>query len=300
MNTENKGGRLLLGYFYLLAAAVIFGCMPLGANIIYSDGVTPFSLVLLRGLLAAPVLAVLTYLKGDTLRISRAAATEGAFIGMIGCGIVPLLLFLSYTMIDSSTAMVLHFVYPGVVVVGSLLFHEKIQKSAVLCVVLCMLGITFFFDGTGKIDPAGAVIAILSGVAYAVYVLLLAHAKHKEELTGFRLSFFATTASGLLALVVCLVSDTLTLPQTALGWVASFIFAVALGAGAVVLFQKGTNIVGGQRAAILSTFEPITGVAVGLIFLNERLTLRTFIGSVIVLSASVLIALQDAKEAGKK
>ncbi len=300
MSTQPKGGKLLLGYVYLLAAAVIFGCMPLGANIIYSDGVTPFSLVLLRGLLAAPVLAVLTYLKGDTLRISRAAAIEGALVGAIGCGIVPLLLFLSYTMIDSSTAMVLHFVYPGVVVVGSLLFHEKIQKSAVLCVVLCMLGITFFFDGTGSIDPVGAIIAILSGVAYAVYVLLLAHAKHKAELTGFRLSFFATAASGLLALVVCLVSDSLALPQTLLGWIASLIFAVALGAGAVVLFQKGTNIVGGQRAAILSTFEPITGVAVGLIFLGEHLTLRTFIGSVIVLSASVLIALQDAKDAKKQ
>lgn len=300
MSTQPKGGKLLLGYVYLLAAAVIFGCMPLGANIIYSDGVTPFSLVLLRGLLAAPVLAVLTYLKGDTLRISRAAAIEGALVGSIGCGIVPLLLFLSYTMIDSSTAMVLHFVYPAVVVVGSLLFHEKIQKSAVLCVVLCMLGITFFFDGTGSIDPVGAIIAILSGVAYAVYVLLLAHAKHKAELTGFRLSFFATAASGLLALVVCLVSDSLALPQTLLGWIASLIFAVALGAGAVVLFQKGTNIVGGQRAAILSTFEPITGVAVGLIFLGEHLTLRTFIGSVIVLSASVLIALQDAKDAKKQ
>lgn len=300
MSTQPKGGKLLLGYVYLLAAAVIFGCMPLGANIIYSDGVTPFSLVLLRGLLASPVLAVLTYLKGDTLRISRAAAIEGALVGAIGCGIVPLMLFLSYKMIDSSTAMVLHFVYPAVVVVGSLLFHEKIQKSAVLCVVLCMLGITFFFDGTGSIDPVGAIIAILSGVAYAVYVLLLAHAKHKAELTGFRLAFFATTASGLLALVVCLVSDSLALPQTLRGWVASFIFAVALGAGAVVLFQKGTNIVGGQRAAILSTFEPITGVVVGLVFLNERLTLRTFLGSVIVLSASVLIALQDAKNAKKK
>ena len=300
MSNETKGGSLLLGYFYLIAAAVIFGCMPLGANIIYADGVTPFALVFLRGLLAAPVLAALTYLKGDTLRVSRGAVIEGMLVGPIGCGIVPLLLFLSYTMIDSSTAMVLHFVYPAVVVVGSLLFGEKISRSAVLCVVLCSLGIVFFFDGTGTIDPVGAIIAILSGVGYAAYVLLVAHAKHKEELSGFRLSFFAASASGILALAVCLVTDTFCLPQTLSGWVASFVFAVALGAGAVVLFQKGANIVGGQRAAILSTFEPVTGVMVGLVFLNERLTLRTFLGTVIVLSASVLIALQDAKDAKKK
>lgn len=300
MSNETKGGSLLLGYFYLIAAAIIFGCMPLGANIIYADGVTPFTLVFLRGILASPVLALLTYLKGDTLRVSRGAAIEGMLAGAVGCGIVPLMLFLSYKMIDSSTAMVLHFVYPAVVVIGSLFYREKIKKSAILCVVLCSLGITFFFDGTGKIDPLGAVVAIASGVAYAIYVLLIAHAKHKEELTGFRLSFFAASASAVLALIVSLVSNSFCLPQTLRGWVASFIFAVALGAGAVVLFQKGTNIVGGQRAAILSTFEPITGVVVGLVFLNERLTLRTFLGSVIVLSASVLIALQDAKNAKKK
>ncbi len=299
MNETTKGGKLLLGYFYLLAAAVIFGCMPLGANIIYADGVTPFALVFLRGALVAPLLVLLTYLKGDTLRISRGAVVEGVLVGAVGCGVTPLLLFLSYTLVDSSTAMVLHFVYPAVVVIGSLFYREKIKKGAVLCVLLCTLGITFFFDGTGRIDPLGAIVALASGVSYAAYVLLLAHAKHKEELKGFRLSFFACISSAALALAVCLVSDTFSLPQTVRGWVVSFIFSVALGAGAVVLFQKGTNIVGGQRAAILSTFEPITGVFVGIMFLNERLTLRTAIGAVVVLSASVLIALQDAKEAKK-
>ena len=41
----------------MILSAVIFGCMPLGANFLYAQGVTPMSLVFLRNLLSLPVLA---------------------------------------------------------------------------------------------------------------------------------------------------------------------------------------------------------------------------------------------------
>ena len=46
-----------LGYLCVILSAVIFGCMPLGANLLYAQGVTPMSLVFLRNLLSLPVLA---------------------------------------------------------------------------------------------------------------------------------------------------------------------------------------------------------------------------------------------------
>ena len=47
-----------LGYLCVILSAVIFGCMPLGANFLYAQGVTPMSLVFLRNLLSLPVLAL--------------------------------------------------------------------------------------------------------------------------------------------------------------------------------------------------------------------------------------------------
>ena len=43
-----------LGYFCVILSAMIFGCMPLGANFLYAQGVTPMTLVFLRNLLCAP------------------------------------------------------------------------------------------------------------------------------------------------------------------------------------------------------------------------------------------------------
>ena len=64
----------------------------------------------------------------------------------------------------------------------------------------------------------------------------------------------------------------------------------------MVLFQRGTFLIGGERASILSTFEPITSVLIGVIVFHETVGWQTAVGSVLVLSASVLIALFDMKE----
>ena len=58
-----------LGYFCVILSAMIFGCMPLGANFLYAQGVTPMTLVFLRNLLSLPILALLCQKQGG-LRIS--------------------------------------------------------------------------------------------------------------------------------------------------------------------------------------------------------------------------------------
>lgn len=40
-------------------------------------------------------------------------------------------------------------------------------------------------------------------------------------------------------------------------------WAVIIKVGAVPMFQKGTFLIGGERAAILSAVEPLTGVMMG-------------------------------------
>ena len=128
-----------------------------------------------------------------------------------------------------------------------------------------------------------------------MYVVLLANFKRKE-LSGWVLSFYISLICSVLLLVVCLATDKLALPQSFMGWGLSIIFAVAINVGAVVLFQGGTRIVGGEKASILSTFEPITSVLVGILVFNEAMSWRAAIGTALVVAASVLITVFDKKE----
>ena len=282
-----------LGYFFVILSAVIFGCMPLGANFLYAQGVTPMSLVFLRNLLSLPLLALLGSRQGG-LRISRDALREVGVAAFFGCWLAPTLLFSSYRYLASGMATVFHFAYPVIVVLGGFLLREKVKKSALFCALLCSLGILLLFDPHGTVDPLGVTFALTSGVAYAVYILILGHFRHRE-VSGFRLSFYMAIVSIICTLILCLATGQLCLPQTPGGWGVAFLFSFAVSVGAVVLFQEGTFLIGAQRAAILSTFEPITSIFFGILFLNETLTPRILLGSAITLLAGVLITVTGRK-----
>lgn len=282
-----------LGYFFVILSAVIFGCMPLGANFLYAQGVTPMSLVFLRNLLSLPLLALLGSRQGG-LRISRDALREVGVAAFFGCWLAPTLLFSSYRYLASGMATVFHFAYPVIVVLGGFLLREKVKKSALFCALLCSLGILLLFDPHGTVDPLGVTFALTSGVAYAVYILILGHFRHRE-VSGFRLSFYMAIVSMICTLILCLATGQLCLPQTPDGWGVAFLFSFAVSVGAVVLFQEGTFLIGAQRAAILSTFEPITSIFFGILFLNETLTPRILLGSAITLLAGVLITVTGRK-----
>lgn len=48
--------QMIKGYLCVIGSAVVFGCMPLGAKIIYANGVNPVSLVSYRNILSLPVI----------------------------------------------------------------------------------------------------------------------------------------------------------------------------------------------------------------------------------------------------
>ncbi len=290
-----KHAKLLKGYLFIIASALIFGCMPLGAKFIYAEGVNSLSLVFLRNCLAVPVLAFLAKMQSHSLKIERKALGEISIIAIMGCCITPILLFASYYYLASGTATVFHFIYPAVVVLGGILFlREKARKNILLCVLICTAGIFLFYNPGEPIDLRGSILALLSGVTYAAYILLLSVSRHKE-ISGFLFSFYITSICAVVMLFVCLISGRLTFPVTLQGWLLCLVFSLSLCVGAVVLFQQGTFLIGGQRAAILSTVEPITSVFVGVLVFHEPLSVRTAIGSVLVVLASILIAVFDMK-----
>lgn len=285
------------GYLMVIISAIIYGCMPLMSKYIYMDGVNPSSLVFLRNLLALPSLAILGYLQNKTLKITPKALPSISVIAALGCCITPLLLFTSYNFIPSGTSTVLHYVYPAVVVVGGILiFRQKPKFGNIIGVALCIAGISLFYDPSASVNLEGCVWAVLSGVTFAIYVLLLPHFKYKE-IKGFHFSFYIALVSTVLMLAYCLATQTLQFPESAKGWGLCVLFALAVTTGAVVLFQQGTFIIGGEKASILGTLEPITSVIVGILVFHEPIGIRTVIGSLLVISASVLIAVFDMKKA---
>lgn len=283
-------GKIIKGYILVIMSAVIFGCMPLMTKYIYSDGANPISVVFLRNSISVPMLAVICILKGHSLKVNFKDALTVGLTGIMGCGITPLLLFSSYNFIASGTATVFHFIYPAIVVIAEVIFlKKKLRALNIISVLMCIAGLCFFAEPGGEINGFGSIIAILSGFAYAAYVVLLSAFSFKK-LPGFVFGFYAATASALFMLAACVSTGNLMLPQSVGGWAVMILFALTVNVGAVIMFQAGTFIIGGQKASVLSAFEPITGVIIGALAFHELITLRSVTGTLLIVVAGIIIS----------
>lgn len=291
--------KMYTGYLFAIISAVIFGTMPMMAKFIYAEGVNSLTLVFLRNLLSLPVLAVLAWRQKGSLRIPAKTLPFLSLIALMGCCVTPLLLFSAYVFIPSGMATVFHFVYPAMVLVGGIVFlKKKAGKWDLLAVLLCVAGIFLFYDPAQPMDLRGAALALASGLTFAVYVLLLTRLR-EPKLSGFLLTFYTALVCAVAMLAVCVFSGQMALPVSVKGWALSLVFAVGVNAGAVFLFQQGTLLIGGERASILSTFEPITSLFAGVLVFRETIRLGEGLGSLLVIAASILVAVMDLRR-GKK
>lgn len=286
----------LKGYLAAVCSAVIYGSMPLVASYIYADGVTPPTLVALRSLLALPLLAAIAFLKNKGLKIPLKALPSVFLIGFFGMFLTPLLLFVSYQYIDSSVSTVIHFIYPVFVAVGGAIFlRERFNKFALAGTVLCVAGIFLFYDPRLSLDITGSLCALLSGLAMAIYALLLARFKYKD-IPAATLSFYIVGIGGSCSLIYAAAVGQIALPQTSVGWAICVAFTIAVTVGAVLLFQQSVFIIGSTKASILSALEPIISVVLGIAILGDSVTETKIIGTVLVIAASVVIVISDLRK----
>ena len=287
--------KLIKGYLFAITSAVLYGCMPLMASHVYADGVNAMTLVFLRNFLALPALAALAFCQKKSLKIPVKSLGGLVMIAAFGCCLTPLLLFSSYHYIPSGTATVFHFVYPSLVVLLGILFLKKRPAiGMVLSMLLCLGGICLFYK-PGDFHWGGAGLALASGLTFAIYVVILS-VYRRENLGGYLFTFYVALCSSVIMGIICVATGNLALPQTFNGWFWCLLFALGVTTGAVMLFQQGTFLIGGERTSILSTFEPITSLVVGVIWLGEEIFARDYMGAALVIAASVLIAVVDMKK----
>lgn len=250
--------------------------------------------------MALPCLAVLAFFENKSLKISFKSLTQISIVSLMGCAVTPVLLFTSYNFMPAGTATVFHFVYPALVVIaGSIFLKKKLQLGDLLGVILCISGICFFYTPDQTINFTGSALSLLSGVTFATYVILLSVFKN-GKVSGFLFSFYVASISSVAMLIFCMATNTLMLPTSIYGWGKCFIFAMIVTTGAVVLFQQGTFIIGGERASILSALEPTTSVVIDAVFFRVPMGIFTIIGSILVISASVVISLFDMRASKEK
>ena len=280
------------GFALVILSAVVFGALPVVVRGVNACGSNSIMTSFLRFLLSLLPLYLAARGKKADLRITKSEALKILLIAVCGFGGTSVLLFLSYNYIPSGMATTVHFVYPVFVILGSILFlKQKISPMKMLCVALCFGGILMFYGGGGEgaVQPIGLFFAFASGVTYSFYIVYLDWSG-LSKMNPTKMIFYMNTFSALMVGSLAVATGSFTLDITLKGWILALILAICVSFFAVRSFQMGVRIIGPQNAAILSTFEPITSLIVGILVYQEVLTLPGVIGCVLILSSVVITA----------
>ena len=288
----------LKGIIFTIISATLFGCAPAIVQKIYSYGATPETTTFFRNFFAIPITFIIILFQKGNIKQFYVTKKQLFSIAIISCGglaCATLTLVSAYPFIGTSMATTLHFLYPVfVALICFLFFKEKLGKLKILALILSFIGILFFFQKGNNNNHI--YLGIISGLANAFYIVGL-DKFNLREISSMVLTFFISlfAAIGLLLFGFCTNRIHFALPHQA--YFFMFLNSVLIAFIAIALLQIGIKYLNATMAAMLSLFEPVTSNIIGVLFMNEDMTFKKIIGSIIILASAMVIVLLDHSKA---
>ena len=281
------------GIIYTIISAIIFGFTPALASITYGFGNNSLSMTFFRNLFVIPVLLSIIKYKKIPLKVEKEELKNIFITSLLGVALTTVLLYSSYSYIGIGAATTLHFMYPIFVALAcKFIFKEKLGRGKVFSLVLAFIGVAFFMDIKSGGNFIGAIMALVSGITYAFYIIWI-EKKNLVKMNPYKLSLYLASFVSLEMLIGNIFGGyiKLNLPLKIYGLM--IIISLLASIVGIVLFQVGVSIIGSTSAAIFSLFEPITSVVAGVILFNEVLTPLKVIGCLIIFVAITYLAMSS-------
>ncbi|MFW5786962.1 MAG: DMT family transporter [Halanaerobiales bacterium] len=283
------------GIFFVILSAFSFGFIPLFASIAYANGFNPFTFSLFRSLFAAVELYIFIKINKINYRLEKSQLLTLFKISFFGYTLLMVMLVMSYNYIATGLAMTLHFIYPVVVMLASIvIYNEKVDWRKITALIIAFIGIYFLvgFDSTGEVNIIGVSLALLSGILYAYYIIMVS-GESLKDVSPYVIVFYISLFNTYILFFESLFLGQLSLEYNYTGLLSTVGVATVCNLFGMVALQKGLKVVTPSTATILSTLEPITSMVIGVLFLNELFCWYHIIGSIFVLFSVIIVALVE-------
>lgn len=292
--------NFIKGIIFTIISAFVFGFTPILAKITYAGGNNAITLTFLRALLGLPFLYIGMRKNKTVLKITKDEFFKFILLSFLGIGITTTSLYSSYNYISVGMATTLHFIYPCVVYfICILFFKEKITKKKLTALVFSSFGIIMLIDKVSYGNTVGIFLATLSGITYGLFLVYLDKSGFKH-MDAFKCTFYISLFNIVGLFIFGKFTGNLTFALDLSAWLITILISFLTSIFGNAFLQLGVKYCGATTASILCTFEPITSVILGIIFLSEHITIFKFLGCIFIILAVVLLSINDKKIKGGK
>jgi drug/metabolite transporter (DMT)-like permease len=277
-------------------AAFIYGFTPILGKLSYVEGSNSFSLTFYRSLLTLPMLFVILKANKIPLSVTKIELKNLTVLGVLGPVLTALTLYGAYNYISVGMTTTIHYIYPVLVASACVVFFkEKLNKEKLTALILSTIGILLFFEGDFSGSILGVIIALISGITYASFIVFM-DKSGINTMFPFKISFYLCIISTILLFIFGIITSKLVFSMSILGWFYTILVAIFVSVLANTLMAVAIKNAGSTITAIVGMFEPITSVILGVIFLNEILSFKNIVGCILILIAVLILTLVRDKK----
>jgi drug/metabolite transporter (DMT)-like permease len=291
--------RLILGEFFSLAAAVIWGCAVIFLKK-SGETISPFDLNIFRVAISTPLLVLTVLLAGQPLAPDAPVADYLILFasGIIGIAISDTLFHQSLNRIGAGIAAIVDSFYsPFVVLTAFLMLGERLASRQFAGMALVIAGVLIAArheppKGVTRRQIAVGVTCGILAMATVAFGIVLAKPvlNHSPVLWATAMRQVGALAVMLpAALISSRRRETLSVFRPTRGWRFS-LPATLLGSYlALICWVAGMKYTLAGAAAILNQTSTIYVLLLATVFLKEPLTLRKILASAVAIAGIVLI-----------
>jgi len=266
----------------LLLAAL---CWSLGGVLLKSVNWPPLAVGGGRGLVAAVFLLLVMGRRNPFRWGWLPLATAVAYTGCT-------LLFAAATKLTTAAnAILLQYTAPAyVALLGAWLLKERPTRSDWLTIAVVFVGLAvFLYDGLRLNDVAGILLAIASGVAFSVMIVLLRLQRDDAPIVSIILGNFFAFLCGLPSILGAPLPD-------ARSWIALLLLGVVQLGVAYLVYTKAIKHVTALEAVLIPVIEPILNPIWVMLVLGEKPSGLALVGGAIVIGAVTWRAMHSIRQ----
>lgn len=281
---------MMIGVILALLSGLALGGISSFAALSYQYGADPFSLIALRGVIAAVMMAGITLAAGHPLITGRSSLghilTIGLALMMIGFGLMGAVAFIS-----PGLAVAILYLYPIIVLVADSLRTRNLPSGITIAGFgIALIGIITCLGATAdwtNLNPMGVGLALMA--AFGMAFFLMASAASSRAGHGSGVLVWANITVMIIAgmAIATLPSIDLSLPFGMIGWFA-FFAAAALYAMGVMFSILALRHITAPTVALLLNIEPLTTLMAAHLLVDEVLSPLQYSGMILAVFGIII------------
>jgi len=258
---------------YLVLTAILWS---LGGVLIKSVKWNPIAIAGARSAIAS--LVMLAYIKKPRFTWSKDQILAAIFYA----GTV-ILFVTANKLTTAANAILLQYGAPVYVAIfGSIILKEKTTRADWITILLVILGMfLFFLDELRPGDLSGNIIAILSGITFALYIVFMRKQKDESPIES-------TLLGNILTVIIGLPFMLSSSPETRSSWIGILLLGTVQLGISYILYSIAIKDVTALEAILIPIIEPVLNPVWVFLAMGETPGRWAFVGGAIILASVTL------------